>query len=281
VIGHERTGSGSLDPVTPVDAQRPSAARVEDYALGGKDNYQIDRDRYAQLVAIHPEFPAQVRATRRFVVQSVWRMAQAGIDQFVALGTGLPTTPNVHEVVRRRHPAARVVYVEPEPMVAAHARALLARQPGLAAVQHDVNDSVAILTDPVVSATLDPGRPIGVHFAQMHLAAQPVAMSVLEFHREKLAPGSMLALSALQVDPARIAEVRLRADSAAWAVEAQLVYRTPAQVAELFDDLELLEPGILDVAEWARLDFPVGVTGPEIAPLPEVLWRLGGIGRLA
>ncbi|MDT7551718.1 MAG: S-adenosyl methyltransferase, partial [Pseudonocardiales bacterium] len=86
---------------------------------------------------------------------------------------------------------------------------------------------------------------------------------------------------ALQVDPARIAEVRLRADSAAWAVEAQLVYRTPAQVAELFDDLELLEPGILDVAEWARLDLPVGVTGPEMAPLPEVLWRLGGIGRLA
>lgn len=262
----------------PPELRHPSAARVNDYALGGKDNYQIDRELYAQFVEINPDFRAYVRATRRFVVLSMWRMAQAGIDQFVALGTGLPTTPNVHEVVRRLHSSARVVYVEPEPIVAAHARALLARQPGLVAVQHDVNDPVAILTDPAVGATLDPSRPIGVHFALMHQTPQPVARLVMGFHRDKLAPGSMLALSALQVNPARIDEIRHRADNAAWVIASQLVYRTPAEVAELFEGLELMEPGILDVADWARLDLPVGVTVPEITPMPETLWRLAGIG---
>jgi O-methyltransferase involved in polyketide biosynthesis len=261
-----------------VDTRAASVARINDYALGGKDNYQIDRDVYAQLLEIHPEFPAQVRATRHFVIQSVWRMAQAGIDQFVALGTGLPTTPNVHEVVRRLQPRARVVYVEPEPMVAAHQRALLARQPGLTAVQHDVNDPVAILTDPVVGATLDPSRPIGVHFALMHYASQPVALSVMAFHRDKLAPGSMLALSALMGSPA--AADKARADEAVWAMTSQLIYRTPAEVEELFVGLELLEPGIRDVAEWARLDMPPGVTASTTTPMPDALGRLAGIGRL-
>jgi hypothetical protein len=264
----------------PSELQHPSMVRVNDYALGGKDNYQIDRELYAQIVEINPDFPAHVRATRRFVVHSVWQMAQAGIDQFVALGTGLPTTPNIHEVVRRLRPSARVVYVEPEPVVAAHARALLARQPGLVAVQHDVNDPVSILTDPTVGATLDPNRPIGVHFALMHETPQPVARFVMDFHRDKLAPGSMLALSALQVDPARIDEIRGRDDNAAWVIASQLVYRTPTEVAELFEGLELMEPGIRDVADWARLNLPVEVTVAEIGPLPDTLWRLAAIGRV-
>lgn len=282
VTGREQAGSESPDPATPGGETRSaSVARINDYALGGKDNYQVDRDLYAQLVDIHPEFPAQVRATRRFVVHSVWRMAQAGIDQFVALGTGLPTSPNVHEVVRRVAPSARVVYVEPEPIVAAHARALLASSPGLAAVQHDVNDPVAILTDPVVGATLDPSRPIGVHFALMDNAPQPIALSVMAFHREKLAPGSMMALSALRDGPVRNDEAAKRADDAVWAITSKLIHRTPAEVDALFAGLELLPPGIRDVAEWARLDLPVGVTVPEmISPMPDVLWRGAGIGKL-
>ncbi|HEY0816872.1 MAG TPA: SAM-dependent methyltransferase [Pseudonocardia sp.] len=281
----EQKGTGSPDPVpSDVDTGRPSVARINDYALGGKDNYQIDRDVYEQILELNPEFPAQVRATRHFVVQSVWRMAQAGIDQFVALGTGLPTTPNVHEVARRLQPSARVVYVEPEPMVAAHARALLASRPGLAAVQHDVNDPVSILTDPVVGATLDPSKPIGVHFALMHYAPQPAARSVMAFHREKLAPGSMLALSALQVGVVGSDAGRDRADDPAGAairaIAAKLVYRTAAEIEELFVGLELLEPGIRDVAEWARLDLPLDVTVPDVMPVPEVLGRLGGIGRV-
>jgi S-adenosyl methyltransferase len=334
---HDGAGPGSpvrWEPGTNLSGANlngPSLARVNDHALGGKNNYQVDRDLHAQILAINPDFDAFVKAARRFLVQNLQRMAEAGVDQFIALGTGLPTSPNVHEVVRRTHPGARVVYVEAEPVAAVHARALLAREQGVAAVRYRIDDSAAILADPAVTATLDLSRPLGVCFGVMQVIPQPSALSVMAFHREELAPGSMIALHALLADAAGAPggrgqggppgrppafrgpppdgfrgpppegfrgppegfpgpppgpgggpfaggpgeEVPLVVRAA-----AQVVFRSREEAAALFEGLDVLEPGLVDLAEWARMPLPVGLADPDVPGLPVSLNCLAGLARV-
>ena len=294
----------------------PSLARVHDHALGGKNNYQVDRDLHAQILALNPDFDAFVQAGRRFLVQSLQRMAEAGIDQFVALGTGLPTSPNVHEVVRRTHPDAKVVYVEAEPVAAVHARALLAREQGVIAVRYRVDDPVAIAGDPAVAATLDLTRPLGVFFGVMQVIPQASALNVMAYHRDELAPGSMIALHALLADvagapggrgqdgpPGRPTAFRgppppgfpgpppgpgrgphlVEPDEEVPLVvraAAQVVFRSPEEATALFEGLDVLEPGLVDLADWARVPLPVGLAAPEITDLPQSLNCLAGLARV-
>jgi S-adenosyl methyltransferase len=295
----------------------PSLARVNDHALGGKNNYQVDRDLHAQILALNPDFDAFVQAGRRFLVQSLQRMADAGIDQFVALGTGLPTSPNVHEVVRRTHPAAKVVYVEAEPVAAVHARALLAREQGVIAVRYRVDDSAAILADPAVAGTLDLSRPLGVFLGVMQVIPQHSALGLMAFHRDTLAPGSMIALHALLADaagapggrgqggpPGRPPAFRgppppgfpgpppgpgrgplpgASADEVPLVVRAasQVVFRSPEDATALFEGLDVLDPGLVDLADWARLPAPVGLAAPEMSGLPASLNCLAGLARVS
>jgi len=294
----------------------PSLARVNDHALGGKNNYQVDRDLHAQILAINPDFDAFVQAGRRFLVQTLERMADVGIDQFVALGTGLPTSPNVHEIVRRVRPDAKVVYVEAEPVAAVHARALLAREQGVVAVRYRIDDSAAIAADPAVAATLDLTRPLGVFFGVMQVIPQASALSVMAFHRDKLVPGSMIALHALLADAAGAPGGRgqggppgrppvLRGppppgfpgppgpghgppsgppgDEVPLVVQAasQVVFRSREEATALFDGLDVLDPGLVDLADWARLPLPVGLAGPEVPDLPPILNCLAGLARVS
>lgn len=143
------------------DAVRPSVARMYDYVLGGKDNYRVDRDAAHRVMEVDPSFAELARANRQFVLRAVRVMARAGIEQFVDLGAGIPTSPNVHEVARAARPGARVVYVDHDPVVIAHSNALRAGQ-GVGIAHADAGDTGTILADRELSALIDFDRPVGV-----------------------------------------------------------------------------------------------------------------------
>ena len=143
------------------DSATPNMARVYDYWLGGKDHYAADRAEAERLLAIYPPLRDLVRENRAFVIQAVSWAARQGIGQFIDLGAGLPASPAVHQAARAVLPAARVAYVDIDPVVLSHARALLATSDGVAAVAADLRDPAAVLADPELRAVIDPG-PAGV-----------------------------------------------------------------------------------------------------------------------
>jgi hypothetical protein len=139
----------------------PNSARMYDYYLGGKDNFPVDREAAEKAVAAMPVIPVLARANRAFLVDSVRKMAAAGISQYLDVGSGLPTSPNVHEVARETVPDARVVYVDYDPVVVLHSQAKR-RVPGTAAVRADVRSPEAIFASPEVEELIDLDRPCGV-----------------------------------------------------------------------------------------------------------------------
>jgi hypothetical protein len=158
------TTQGVQETAPRFDPSVPSPARIYDYYLGGKDNFPADREAAEQVLSVAPFGREVARANRQFLARAVMFMARSGIGQFVDLGTGLPTRPNVHEVARSVHPDARVLYVDNDPMVCAHARALLATSDGIAAIQGDIRAPQTILSDPVTHTLIDFTQPVGVLF---------------------------------------------------------------------------------------------------------------------
>lgn len=235
-----------------VDPSRPSVARVYDYALGGKDNYPADRELFEVIGSVYPDYRRWAVANRRFLGGAVRLMARAGVRQFLDLGTGLPTAPNVHEIAREIHPDARVVYVDHDDVVMAHNAALLAGRRGLAAVHHDLTDPEGLLDDPALRAVLDFDQPIGLLLvAVLHFVPHPQALKVLSRYRSVLAPGSHLAISAFRAESeARTASTLERTEHIAERLSSDLVFRSPVEMAELFDGFELVGPGLVDVSDW-------------------------------
>jgi S-adenosyl methyltransferase len=233
-----------------VDTTKPSVARMYDYYLGGKDNYAVDREVGDQVLAAFPNVRDIARDNRRFLVNAVRFMAGSGVRQFIDLGTGIPTSPNVHEVAREIHPDARVVYVDNDPVVMAHNRALRATTPGVIAVQHDLRQPADILADPELRELVDFEQPVGVLFlAVLHFVRHELTPGIVATFRKALAPGSLVAISALtteHVETERIRQVQelyLRSGT-------QVVFRSRAQVEQLFEGLDLVEPGLVDVTQW-------------------------------
>jgi trans-aconitate methyltransferase len=257
--------------VPGVDLARPSIARVYDFALGGKDNFRPDRDLFERIMQVYPEYQDFAQANRGFMVQAVRRMADAGVDQFLDLGTGIPTSPNVHEVARDLHPEASVVYVDHDPVVMAHARALLARHDGVAAIHADITRPDDVLTSPEFAATLDLSRPVGLLCtAVMHFVPVARALAAMARYRQVLAPGSHVAISTFLVDPTRMGgEAGAKVDAVQSALTNGMVFRTRAQIDDLFTGWDTLWPGLQDVAQWS-------LGGQR----RKRLWCLAGIGRL-
>jgi len=144
------------------DPARPAAARIYDYLLGGKDNYAVDRAAAERVLAVAPDQRQLARANRAFAIRAVGLLAEAGIQQFMDLGTGFPTSPSVHEAARRADPAARVVYVDYDPLVHVHNTALLAQDDQVVSVRADIRQPEAILEHPDVTRLIDFGQPVGV-----------------------------------------------------------------------------------------------------------------------
>lgn len=254
----------------PAAGPSPSVARLYDHALGGEDNYAIDRAMFERLSAVYPEYRAFAVANRAFLTHAVRAMAESGIDQFLDLGAGLPTSPSVHETARAVNPDATVVYVDNDAIALAHLRALSARRAGIVAVGHDLRDPATLLADPAVRSVLDLTRPVGLLcVAVLHFVPQADALRVLAAYRAEVATGSAIAVSAYVQNPARDRPDLHRegADIGA-ALSTPIIARSPADVAELFTGVTLCPPGVVDVAAWR----------PGLDRTP--LWCLAGTGHM-
>lgn len=238
-----------------IDITKPSPARMYDYALGGKDNFEVDRRAVEQVATVLPGFRELAQLNRLFLQNAVQIMCDAGITQFIDIGTGIPTSPNVHEIARATHPDAKVVYVDNDPIVMAHNRALRAKVDGVITVQHDAREPDTIVHDPAVRQLVDFDQPIGLLFvAVLHFVRRDLAADVLTRFRQSVPSGSYVAISTACTDgmnPAVVSKVEGVYQNAA----AQVFFRTGAQIEQLFEGLDLIEPGLKDITKW-RVDEP-------------------------
>ena len=247
-------------------------ARVYDYWLGGKDNFAVDREVGDKVLEIHPETALSVRANRAFLARSVRYLAAGeGIRQFLDVGTGLPSANNTHEVAQAVAPESKVVYVDNDPIVLAHARALLTSSPEGATgyLDADINDPDGILAG--AAQLLDFTRPVGVMLvAVLHmLRDEDAPQAIVDRFMAAVPPGSFLVISHLASDVERdtMAEMGRRLNES---MTQQFTMRTRAQVTGFFDGLTLAEPGVVLTHEWRP------GSGGE-AGNPGVLWA--GVAR--
>ncbi|WP_219471672.1 SAM-dependent methyltransferase [Nonomuraea rhizosphaerae] len=256
------------------DPNTPNVARLYDYYLGGKDHFPADRAAAERILRVAPEVRLAARANRAFLGRAVRFLAGEGIIQFLDIGTGLPTRNNVHEVARSVAPDSRVVYVDHDPVVLVHARALLAGT-GVAVVEGDLRQPHDILKDPVVMATLDLTRPVAVLLvAIMHYVSDAEDPArILAAIREHLPAGSHLVLSHGTSD-ARAAAVR-RGVEVYRTANSPLTLRGREEIEELFEGFELVEPGLTWLPEWR----PDQADTIDFANGPETSLILGGVGR--
>src|SRR5579862_1020688 len=229
------------------DTSVPHIARVYDYWLGGKDNFAADRELGEQTLEAYPNLVFSVRANRAFLARTVRYLAgQAGIRQFLDIGTGIPTANNTHEVAQRIAPESRIVYVDHDPVVLAHAKQLLTSTPqgACAYLDGDLRDPSAILAD--AAQTLDLGQPVAVMLiAVMHFVADDAeAGAIVQRLMGACAPGSFLTIThaASDIDAEQMAEMVRRLNES---TAEKTTLRDRAGVTRLFDGLEPVEPGVI------------------------------------
>lgn len=246
----------TTSPPSGVDPNTPSIARVYDYFLGGKDNFAADRELAEQVLKVAPNARVTARANRDFLVRAVEAVAREGVEQFVDLGTGIPTSPNVHEVAQRIHPDARVAYLDHDPIVLVHARALLAGiRSDVIAMDGDLRAPEKILDNPELLAHIDFARPVAVLLvAMLHLMTDEDGPErLVRDIRDRMAPGSYLILSHLWDDPDGIARAGA-AEYARQGASAPVVPRTTEQIERFFDGFEQLTPGLVFLDRWRPTD---------------------------
>ncbi|MFD7453490.1 SAM-dependent methyltransferase [Kitasatospora sp. NPDC059827] len=230
----------------------PHSARMYDYYLGGFTNFAADREAAGHVLAIAPWVRDAARANRGFMHRSTRALARAGIDQFLDIGTGIPTSPNLHEVAQGIHPHARVVYADNDPIVLTHAQALLTgtAEGRTAYVEADVTDVAGLLAAPGLRETIDLTRPLALSLnALLHFVPDARgAYELVERLTSVLAPGSALVMTHLTPDfaPEETARIVGVYQAAGTALQA----RTRAQVARFFDGWTLLDPGVVPLQHW-------------------------------
>jgi hypothetical protein len=235
-----------------IDTGVAHPARVYDYWLGGKDNFAADREAAEQVIAVRPRIRADVRANRAFLGRAVrYLAADAGIRQFLDIGTGLPSADNTHEVAQSAAPDSRVVYADNDPIVLAHARALLTSTPeGVTDyVDADLRDTGQVLAQ--AARTLDLSQPAAVMLIAVlhHIPDTADPYGIVAQLTAAIAPGSYLVIShpAADIDTEAVAEVARRYNAR---VPAGQQRRSHEEMARFFDGLELLEPGIVQTTQW-------------------------------
>ena len=246
-----------------LDITVPNVARVYDYLLGGKDNFEADRAAAERLVSLAPGVRETVVENRQFLRRAVRYLARdAGIDQFLDVGVGLPTQGAVHEVAHEVSPEARVAYVDYDPVVVLHGGVLLTEPDRSIVVQGDLRDPAALLADPGIRGHLDFGRPVAVFLlAILHFIADADdPYGIVAAIMGALPSGSYLVLAHVSADGVRddVAEGAVALYSRA---SEPLTPRTREQVARFFDGLDIAEPGIVRDYAW-RPDPSAGAAGP-------------------
>ncbi|MEV0999160.1 SAM-dependent methyltransferase [Nonomuraea sp. NPDC050202] len=240
-----------------IDTTKPNVSRVYDFMLGGKDNYEADRWMAHLALEVAPDAPEAARANREFLGRVVrFLAAEAGVRQFLDIGSGLPTQGNVHEIAQSAAPGTRVVYVDNDPIVLVHGRALLAVDEGsTTVVEADLRDPDAIIGDPEVRRLIDFDRPVGLlMFAILHhLTDEEDPAGIAARLVDHLAPGSYLAVSHFHNPGMAYPEVSRQAFAAEKIFNETLGtgrWRTREEILACFDGLDLLEPGLVPLPEW-------------------------------
>jgi S-adenosyl methyltransferase len=258
---------------TGIDTTVPHSARIWNYWLGGKDNFAVDRAAGDAWAATFPGIRDVARASRGFLIRSIrYLAADAGIRQFLDIGTGLPTADNTHQVAQRIAPEARIVYVDNDPMVLAHARALLtSTEDGVTAYIHaDLGEADKIMAE--AAKTLDFAKPIALILSGVmgHVTDTGQARSIVRNLIGALPSGSYLSLN----DGTTVVggeEMEQATQDYADTGAVPYVQRTPEEIASFFDGLELVEPGVVSCPRW-RPDDPAG-------DLPAEVDAFGGVAR--
>ncbi|MFF7638242.1 SAM-dependent methyltransferase [Kitasatospora sp. NPDC008050] len=240
-------------PAVDLRMEVPHSARVYDYLIGGKTNFEADRVAAHASVAAWPALPVSMRTTRTFMQRAVRHLTeQYGVRQFLDIGTGIPTSPNVHEVAQAIAPEARVAYVDNDPIVLTHARALMSSTPQgrTCYLDADLRDVDSIIGSPRLREVLDLSRPVAlsliaiVHFVLDRDDPQGIVRRLMD----QLAPGSFLALTVFtgDTDPAGVGGVSREYNARG----IPLQVRDKAAATAFFDGYELLDPGVTLVHQW-------------------------------
>ena len=241
------------DPVDPasVNADVPHAARIWNYWMGGKDNYESDRAAGAAVAEVYPQIVTMARQSRRFLIRAVrYLAAECGIRQFIDVGTGLPTMQNTHQVAQGVAPESRVVYVDNDPLVLVHARALLgsATQEGVTTYVHaDYHDPDRIVEE--AGKVLDLREPTAVMFMGV-LGYEPdlaVVRAIVGRMMDAVGPGSHLVLWDGTDTGSEVVE---GAEKLVESGGVPYILRSPEQLLRCFEGLELVEPGMVPITEW-------------------------------
>jgi SAM-dependent methyltransferase len=258
---------------TSIDIERPSAARMYDYVLGGSHNFAADRALADQIVAALPDMPLLAQANRAFLRRAVQFLAAQGVRQFLDIGSGIPTRGNVHDIAEQAAPDARTIYVDFDPVAVAHSRALLAGNDRTGIIEADLRKPGAILGHPVLTDMLDLTRPVGLLLvAVLHfIGDQDQPHAVVARLTEALPSGSYLVITHLTADD-RAEDVGEAQQLTAQAAGPSGTPRGYRDVLRFFDGFELVEPGLTWASEW-RPDSASGT------PLRSVIY--GGVGRKA
>ena len=240
------------DEAAAIDLARASQARVYDLLLGGKNNFEVDRQFVQELLKIAPEISELTRQNRRWLADAIGRMsADGGIDQFLDLGAGLPTALNTHEVAQRANAAAKVVYVDNDLTAVSHGQALLADDRRSFFADADVADPAAVLTHPAVTEALDLTRPVGILLGLV-LHSIPDPAGVVADYLAAVPSGSYLALThpLNPRDGGRLAEFATAIEEKLRDAFPHIRFRTRDEIAELVTGLDLARPGLVDLASW-------------------------------
>ncbi len=274
--GHE---TGGRLPTT-IDTTIPHEARFYDYWLGGVDNYPADRRLGDEIAAHIPGIRSMARANRAFLGRTVrYAITELGITQFLDIGTGLPTARNTHQVAQEVNPAARIVYVDKDPLVLAHARALMKSPPeGRTAFIHaDLREPESILRDPGLTRTLDMDRPIGIMLISvlMYFRDSDGIHDIVARYLDAVPPGSSLAISHATADfNTRGAQ---RAAEAAERSGITMITRNFTETEKFFAGTHLLPPGVTTLEDWhpELAEVPLFDVEPHTGPA----WAWCGMGR--
>lgn len=260
-----------------IDIELPSVARMYDYFLGGSHNFASDRELAQQALRVFPDAPFVVRANRSFLCRAVTALCSLGVEQFLDLGSGIPTAGNVHEVVAKERPGARTVYADCDPVAVAHSAALLAATAHVSVLHADLRDPDAVLAQAARAGGLDLGRPVGVLLVSVlpFVPDEDDPPAIVAAYREATVPGSYLAISHGTNDyrPKQVGEV----ENVYARTTQPGVFRSAEQVGRLFAGYELLEPGLVDAVRW-RPD-PVEAESDPLAGDVTRYSLIAGVGR--
>jgi len=254
---------------------RPSVARMYDYYLGGHHNFASDRAAAEAAIAIFPGFPLVMQANRAFLRRAVQFLVGQGIEQFVDIGSGIPTVGNVHQIAQQANPDARVVYVDVDPVAVAHSAAMLVDNPRATIIEADARQPELILANPAVRSLLDFGKPVALilAFVLHFLVDDDEAVHVVRVLREALPLGSYMLISHGTTERVSV-EMNTQMIRLYAGTSHPVRVRSKAQIAAYFAGLEMVEPGLVYVPTW-RPEEPDDL----LLDNPEGSIGLAGIGR--